>query len=60
MLILQNIDLKNLKDLEKMKLIISENELEEILKKIEFNLNFLKSLDNERLYKISINKKRGY
>ena len=59
LLILQNIDLKNLKkDLEKMKLIISENELEEILKKIEFNLNFLKSLDNERLYKISINKKK--
>ena len=41
-----------------MKLIISVNELEKNFKKIEFNLNFLKSLDNERLYKISINKKK--
>ena len=58
LLILQNIDLKILKkDLAKMKLIISENDLEKILKKIEFNLKFLRSLDDERLYKISINKK---
>lgn len=58
LLILQNIDLKIFKDdLAKMNLIIDKNDLDKILKKIESNLKYLSILNDDKLFKISINKK---